>query len=130
VILLDTHVWRWWVDGGARLSVAQRQAIAAAGPGNLGVSIISCWEVAKAVESGTLVLTLPVADWMDKAVQFPDIVLLPLTPQIAVASTQLKKPIHRDPGDQMIIATANALGVPLLTDDAKILAYRHVQTIG
>ena len=130
MILLDTHIWRWWVEGGSRISHAQRQAIAGAGPDALGVSAFSCWETAKAVASGTLTLSVTIDEWIDKAMRFPNIVLIPLTPQIAIESTRLKQPIHRDPGDQIIIATANVLGVPLLTADAKILAYPYVQKIG
>ncbi len=69
-------------------------------------------------------------NWISDALRFPDIVLIPLTPEIAIESTRLKQPIHRDPGDQIIIATANLLGVPLLTADAKILAYPYVQKVG
>lgn len=129
MIVLDTHIWRWWVDGGGRLSDAQKQAIAAAGADGLGVSAISCWEIAKAVESGTLALSIPVSQWIEYALQFADVVLLPLTPKIAVESTQLPQPIHRDPGDQIIIATARVLSLPLLTNDSKILAYRDVQKV-
>ncbi|MDB5304590.1 MAG: hypothetical protein JWM97_2139, partial [Phycisphaerales bacterium] len=37
MIVLDTHIWRWWVDGGGRLTEAQKQAISSAGPNGLGV---------------------------------------------------------------------------------------------
>jgi PIN domain nuclease of toxin-antitoxin system len=49
--------------------------------------------------------------------------LLPLTPEIAVASTQLQQPFHKDPADQIIVATARLLDCALATDDAQILAY-------
>jgi PIN domain nuclease of toxin-antitoxin system len=126
MILLDTHVWRWWVGGSPQITQRHKAAIAAAGPNGLGVSVISCWEVAKAVECGTLMLSEPVDKWMDDAVRFLDVVLLPLTPRIAVESAQLPRPFHRDPGDQIIVATSRVLGLPLLTEDAKILAYPHV----
>src|SRR5690349_18546551 len=114
MILLDTHIWRWWVSADARLTQRHRAAIAAAGPDALGVSIISCWEIAKAVEHGTLSLAAPVQQWIHDAVRFPDVIVLPLTPEICVESTQLPKPIHKDPGDQLIIATARVLKIPLL----------------
>jgi PIN domain nuclease of toxin-antitoxin system len=126
MILLDTHIWRWWVSADSRLTERHRAAITAAGPRGLGVSVISCWEVAKAVESGTLALSLPVEQWIHDATRFPEIVILPLTPEICVESTQLPKPIHKDPGDQLIVATSRVFNVPLLTEDAKILAYPHV----
>lgn len=129
MILLDTHVWRWWVSGHARITPRMRAAILGAGVNGLCVSAISCWEIAKAVESGTLTLSGPVGKWIDDAVRFQDVVLIPLTPRIAVESTQLPQPFHKDPGDQMIVATARVLGIPLLTDDGKILGYPHVTKV-
>ncbi|MDB5171617.1 MAG: PilT protein domain protein [Phycisphaerales bacterium] len=70
MIVLDTHIWRWWVDGGGRLTEAQKQAISSAGPNGLGVIAISCWEVAKAVESGTMELAISVSEWIEAAVMF------------------------------------------------------------
>src|SRR2546429_160299 len=51
------------------------------------------------------------------------------TDPIAVGSTQLPQPFHRDPADQIIVATARTLGVPLLTADARILNYPHVTVL-
>ena len=92
-----------------------------------GVSAISCWEVAKLVEKGRLALTLPVGQWIDQALAYPGIWLLPLDPQIAVASTQLPQPFQNDPADQIITETAREMDCPLATDDGKILAYGHVK---
>jgi len=55
--------------------------------------------------------------------------LIELTPRIAVESTQLPAPFHRDPADQIIVATARVYGCPLVTLDGKILSYPHVQHI-
>ena len=55
--------------------------------------------------------------------------LLPLTPSIVAESTQLPGSFHRDPADQLIVATARALDCILVTEDAKILAYPHVRSI-
>jgi PIN domain nuclease of toxin-antitoxin system len=125
LILLDTHIWRWWLSDPKRLDAAQLQAISDAD--RVAISVVSCWEVAKAVESGTLQFSVPVKQSIDGAITHPKLTVLPLTPQIAVASTLLPKPIHKDPGDQLIIATARELNIRLLTADAKILAYSHVQ---
>jgi PIN domain nuclease of toxin-antitoxin system len=93
----------------------------------LGVSVISCWETAKLVEKGRLALAVPVAQWIERALGYPGIRLLPLDPKIAVASTQLPQPFHSDPADQIITATAREMDCPLATDDGKILAYGHVK---
>ena len=93
------------------------------------MSVISCWEVAKLVQYGKLDLDRPVSEWIDSALVRPGLELLPLTPAIAVESTQLPEPFHRDPADQMIVATARFLRIPLLTEDSKILDYPHVQLV-
>jgi len=126
MIIFDTHIWAWWVNGSAELSAGKRQILEAHQVEGFGVSVISCWEIAKLVEKGRLVLALPVEQWIDQALAYPGIRLLPLDPKIAVASTQLPPPFHNDPADQIITATARELKCPLATDDGKILAYPHV----
>jgi PIN domain nuclease of toxin-antitoxin system len=114
VILLDTHIWVWWVDGAPQLTAAQREHVEAHEETGLAVSVISCWEVAKLVELNRLVLRLPVAEWIEQALAYPGIRLHYLTPRIAIESTQLPGTFHRDPADQMIVATARIRGYPLL----------------
>ena len=128
MILLDTHIWVWWVDGHPHLPEACRAYIQRQIPAGLGVSIISCWEVAKLVEYRRLDLACPVEEWLDQALQYPGMQLLDLTPRIAVESTQLPGEFHRDPADQIIVATARVFDCPLVTADARLLAYPYVNT--
>jgi PIN domain nuclease of toxin-antitoxin system len=93
------------------------------------VSIISCWEVAKLVEYGRLKLDRPVRLWINHGLAVPRLSLLDLSPKIAVESTQLPQPFHRDPADQLLVATARVLQCPLMTEDARIAAYPHVRAI-
>jgi PIN domain nuclease of toxin-antitoxin system len=92
-----------------------------------GVSIISCWEVAKLVEYGRLKLDRTVGLWIESALAEPGLSLLHLHPQIVVESTQLPQPFHRDPADQLLVATARAFQCPIMTEDSKIAAYPHVR---
>ncbi len=94
-----------------------------------GVSAISCWEVAKLVELDRLQLTLPVLQWLERALTHSGVRLLELTPRIAVESTELPGKFHRDPADQILVATARVLSIPLLTADRKILEYPYVETL-
>ncbi|HJY82735.1 MAG TPA: type II toxin-antitoxin system VapC family toxin [Candidatus Binatia bacterium] len=126
MIVLDTHIWIWWVDGSPQLTAQQQDRIEEYKSEGLGVSIISCWEVAKLVENGRLKLQCPVEEWIEQALAYPGVQLLQLTPRIAVESTQLPGDFHRDPADQMIVATARVWGCPLLTVDDRILKYPHV----
>jgi PIN domain nuclease of toxin-antitoxin system len=129
VIILDTHVWVWWVHGDERLTQTQMEVIEANETDIVGVSAISCWEVAKLVEYGRLELPCPLIEWFEQALGYPGIHLLELTPDIAVESTQLPGEFHRDPADQIIVATARVCGCPLVTSDGRMLAYPHVETV-
>ncbi len=130
MIVLDTHIWVWWVHGDERLGADQRRVIEANEAEGIGVSVISCWEVAKLVELRRLVLSDPIEKWMRLALRYPGIMLLDLTPQIAIESTRLPFPFHRDPADQIIVATARVHRCPLVTSDAALLDYPYVQTVG
>jgi len=66
---------------------------------------------------------------MEQAVAYPGMQLLELTPQIAIESTKLPGSFHRDPADQIIVATARVYDISLLTADSRILQYPHVRTL-
>lgn len=127
MIVLDTHLWVWWIHDDPQLTQRQKAWIQENEDQGLGVSAISCWEVAKLVEYRRLTLSCPVTEWFDHALAYPGIQLLHLTPRIAVESTQLPGTFHRDPADQIIVATARVYDCPLLTADEKILRYPHVK---
>lgn len=129
MIVLDTHVWIWWAGGSDRLSDAHRDAINAAATAGLGISAISCWEVAKLVEPGRIELDRPALDWLRAALALPRVRLLPLSPEIAAAACALPGLFHRDPADQVLVATARVHGARLATADRKILGYPHVETL-
>jgi PIN domain nuclease of toxin-antitoxin system len=129
MIVLDTHVWVWWAHGNEQLSDAQVRTITANETDVVGVSAISLWEVAKLVEYGRLELPCPLQEWFEKALRYPGVRLLELTPEIAIESTRLPGEFHRDPADQIIVATARRHDCLLLTTDKKILDYGHVRTV-
>ena len=95
----------------------------------MAISIYSCWEVAKLVEYGRLELKIAIEDWLDIALSHPDIQLLDLTIPIIIRSTKLVN-FHKDPADQIIVATSIVSEIPLLTADEKIIAYSDVITLG
>jgi len=129
VIILDTHIWIWWVHGDEHLSPRQAEFIALHEDDGIGVSAISCWEVAKLVEYDRLTLPCSLESWMEQALSYSGVHLLPLTPEITIESTRLPGEFHRDPADQLIVATARVFDCLLVTSDKKIVAYPHVETI-
>jgi PIN domain nuclease of toxin-antitoxin system len=130
VILLDTHIWVWWVHRDEHLPARLRTFIERHESAMLGVSAISCWEVAKLVERGRLRLPMPTGDWLHAALAYPGVRLLDLTPDICVHSCSLPGDFHADPADQIIVATARHHRVGLVTLDARIRGYPHVQIAG
>jgi len=129
MIILDTHIWIWWVHSDPLLPQGFERYIRANVGGGLGVSIFSCWEVAKLDSSRKISLPVPIEDWLDMALADTGIRLIGLTPQIIVEANKLPGQFHRDPADQLIVATARVYRCPLVTMDTKIRQYPHVQTV-
>ncbi|MCP9814169.1 type II toxin-antitoxin system VapC family toxin [Synechococcus lacustris] len=134
MILLDTHVLIWWVNGDlSRLSKAALAAIESNRQSNqkqqLLVSAISCWEVAMLLERGRLRLSMDSEKWFNLISAIPAIKFLPLQPRVAINATQLPVPFHADPADRFLVAQARQLNLPLVSADARIRQYAHVQSI-
>ena len=129
MILLDTHVWVWWTHGDDHLSARQAATISQNSQQEIGISIMSCWEIAKLVEYGRLRLPCSLSEWFDEAFAYPGLVLVPLSPEIILDSVQLPGKFHRDPADQLIVATARVYGCRLLSSDSKIIGYPHVEVV-
>lgn len=129
MIVLDTHIWVWWVHGDERLAPTQLEVIEANENEVIGISAISLWEIAKLVENGKLELHISLEKWFAQALNYPGVQVIELTPEIAIESTQLPGEFHKDPADQIIVATARVMKCKLVTSDERILNYPHVKTI-
>ncbi len=71
MIVLDTHIWVWWVHGDSQLPEAHAKLIKDHEDREIGISAISLWEVAKLVELGRLILPVAVAVWFKAALAYP-----------------------------------------------------------
>jgi len=130
VIVLDTHVLVWWVNGDDTLSRKARQAIQKElDGGEIIVSAISAWEIAMLVEREKLVLSMDVESWLATVAEIDAVRIVPVDVAISLKSVSLPGEFHKDPADRMIVATARRLAAPLVTKDEKIRAYAHVKTI-
>lgn len=124
MILLDTHVLVWAVEGNRRLGARAAAAIDEARRSDrIGISAITPWEMALLVQRGRLRLALDVGAWIDAALSRQGVDLLPIEPAIAIASVRLPGGFHADPADRFIVATARHWRAPLLTADRAIAAY-------
>jgi PIN domain nuclease of toxin-antitoxin system len=128
--VLDTHAWLWWATSDRRLSRQARTAIArAASRGELWLSMISIWEMAKKIEKGQLALDRPLEEWLDAALAAEGLQVAEMTRPILVDSCRLPQPFHGDPADQIIVATSRSLSATLVTRDARLRDYRHVRCV-
>jgi len=129
--LIDTHILLWWHGDRDQLSREQRDVIAAAGADSrLEVSDISLWEVAMLYSLGQVRLTIPLREWLDKAVAAPLVRRHGISPAVAAELASLPDSFHRDPADRILIATARVLGATLLTRDKRIAEAGLVDTLG
>ncbi len=129
-VLLDTCAFLWDAADRKRLSArAARSIRRASSEGGLLLSAISCWEIARLVQKEKLRLAVPVRDWLDVALSRKGLCLVGLSPEISVESTELPGFMEGDPADQLIVATARVLNLPVVTADRRILEYTGVRSI-
>lgn len=130
MIVLDTHVWIWFISNPELLSKTAKKAVdTAMEEKGIFISCISAWEVALLSAKKRLQLTLDATDWIAESEKLPLFQFIPVDNQVAVKSVNLPQPLHSDPADRIIIATAITMGAPVVTKDEKIWNYTHVQTI-
>lgn len=127
MIVLDTHVWVWWLSAPRQLSARARAAIERAA--DVRVPAISCWEVATAVTRGRIELDRDVAAWLALALSADKVEIAPITPAIAIAAARLPRDFTGDPGDRLIAATAMVLRCPLVTKDTQLRALAAVEAV-
>lgn len=123
MIVLDTHVLIWLIEGREPLGMDARARIETARSSS-GVSIpaIVPWEVGMLAKRNRLVLSLAPLAWFDLVLGTPGFRLAALDHAVAIRAAELDW-THRDPADRLIVATAQANDATLLTADEAILAY-------
>jgi len=124
MIILDTHIWLWWINqDNERLGTNRVAAIQSADI--VAISAISCFEVAWLDLHGRIELPCTRQAWFEKALEGSGIALLPITPAIATAAVELPEH-HRDPQDRLIIATALINDATLMSADRKFFQYDEI----
>jgi len=122
--LMDTHVWIWLINGDKRMGRGPLvRRLRGSSSSSFGVSVLSVWEVGMLEAKGRIELPMGCLEWVQRALEAPGIVLVPLTAEVAVASSRLPGAFHGDPVDRILVATARNLAVTLVTQDSQILAY-------
>lgn len=120
-ILLDTHIFLWFISGDAQLSTDVRDAIR--DPDNeVYLSAVSVWEAIVKYQLGKLPLPEHPETYLPKQRDLHQIVSLSLD-ESSVAQLAKLPPLHRDPFDRMLICQALQKGLTIATVDGAIRAY-------
>ena len=131
MLVIDTHVLVWFVNGSQELSSTAKKAIDSviSKEGEIIISSISAWEISMLIEKKRLILSMDIENWLEQVEQIEGFRFMPVDNEIGYKSTMLPGEFHKDPADRMIVATARKLAIPLVTADEKIREYEHVKTI-
>jgi PIN domain nuclease of toxin-antitoxin system len=122
--LLDTHAWIQRALGEPLPPLVDQTLTRHAE--TLAIADISLWETAKLVELARLQLSITLAEFFRLAIT-PELTVLSITPAIAERVTGLEAAgFHKDPADQLIVATALVHGLRLISDDTRIRQWAGV----
>jgi PIN domain nuclease of toxin-antitoxin system len=132
--LLDTCAWIDALLAPDKLRPSVRKIIASKTP--LHLCSVSLVEFARKEARGDISISMPCAEWFERiALPKGKIILLDVSPPIAVDATRLPQPfvnrqgnVHKDPMDLIIVATARHHDLTLLTSDQVLLDYPGVRT--
>ncbi|MGA7541387.1 MAG: type II toxin-antitoxin system VapC family toxin [Steroidobacteraceae bacterium] len=131
MIVVDTHVLVWWVDGDTRkISRKARQALEQhAKRDELLIASISVFEITTLERRGRLRFKISASEWLAQVRRLPEYRIEPLTDDIAERAGQFGDAFPGDPADRMIAATALTRGVPLVTHDEGLRRIEQLKTI-
>lgn len=116
-VLLDTHIYIWWLQDHPHLSVLARERIVSAT--EIYVSSASIWEAAIKIGIGKLDASI---DALAEQIGLNGFNELPVTASHAVRLATLPL-LHRDPFDRILVAQAMCEPLRLLTADAQVARY-------
>jgi PIN domain nuclease of toxin-antitoxin system len=126
VIVLDTHIWLWFINGNLDLFPAHcLNSIESAS--RVGISPVSCYEIALAHSKGRIELPSTAQAWFQESLTSVGIELFPMTEVIAARAVELS-PIHKDPFDRLIIATTLVYEAKLASVDSLFSRYPELDS--
>lgn len=118
-ILLDTHIWLWYLLEDPKLS-KKLQVIIADASNEIWLSPVSIWEALLAGEKGRVILDPDPVSWVRSALRTLETREASFNHEIAILSRQLACP-HQDPADRFIAATAIYYNLQLATVDRNLI---------
>ena len=123
-LLLDTCAVIW-IAAGAEISEVAEQALRDAESEDtaIGISPISIWEIGLLISRGRLALSTSPRAWVSTVLAQPNVGLAEMPPDTLLDSSCLPGAPPRDPADRIILATARAEGMRIVTRDRAMLSY-------
>jgi PIN domain nuclease of toxin-antitoxin system len=123
-LLLDTHIWLWTVHDPRRLGKRLLGELRNE-ENELWLSPISTWEALTWHAKGRVNLGNDLDNWLRRATAGTR--EAPLTHEIAFVASRL--PLHQDPADRFLAATAQVLNLVLATADQRLLGLGDIRTL-
>ncbi|MGF1672023.1 MAG: type II toxin-antitoxin system VapC family toxin [Balneolaceae bacterium] len=121
MILLDTHIWLWWLLGDGALKKSERNALdEAAEKRRISISWITIWETEMLERKERITLLPDIYTWIKSAVSPDYCTVLPVDTDLVLTQRKLPESFHTDPADRLIATTSMYTGYPLATYDQRI----------
>jgi PIN domain nuclease of toxin-antitoxin system len=127
MMLLDTCVLLWLAEDTSSIS-AKAAEVLRDSTERFFVSAITAYEVGQKAARKRIVLPMAVSEWFSAMLQRYEFQELPVNGAIAADATMLP-PIHNDPFDRLLVATALQHNLTVLTPDPLIKQYPGVRTL-
>ena len=123
-LLLDTHIFLWFISGSDRLSAKHRQEIVNL-DNEVFLSVISVWECTIKYQLGKLPLPESPEIYLprERKRHFIDTITID---ENTIAQLIKLPPLHRDPFDRLLICQAKEYDLIMVTEDNAILAYSTI----
>lgn len=130
MILLDTHVWVWWLTNPDLLPPKAMRVIREAMKNySVAISSMSAWEIAMLCAKGRLEFATNYREFIRQTEKLAFVKFIQPDNTIFLNSVEMPDYPGKDPADRIIVATANHLSAALITKDEHMHAYRQVRTV-
>lgn len=125
MLLLDTHVLVWTLEGDARRIGRRTRALLARAEARdaVRVSPVSLFELMALQTLGRLRLANPPDEWLEEALSDGRLRIAELTSAMAIEAGAIPREGLADPLDRLLVTAARHLDATFLTSDRRILGY-------
>ena len=122
MVLLDTHVWLWWLLGDGNLTNHERTTLdELAAIREVSISWVTVWKTEMLERKNRIRLDPDFKTWIAEATNPYICMVLPVDKEVVIAQRLLPENFHADPADRLITATAFLTGFSLSTHDKRII---------